>query len=49
MSRNRSGEWVGHLSAGEALQREEASAPPGLLLWAAEGQGCGSPGLHVAA
>lgn len=35
-------------NAGEALQKEEMS-PPGLLLKAAEGQGCGSPGLHRAA
>lgn len=36
-------------NAGEALQREEMLSPPGLLLWAAEGQGCGSQGLHAAA
>lgn len=45
MSRNRFGEWVGHLGAGEALQRGKA-----VSTWAAaEGQGCSSPGLHAAA
>lgn len=41
MSRNRAGRWVGHLQCwpGEAPRGWGHLSTPGLLLWAAEGQG----------